>query len=77
MRCLIKSIFDGIEKTQGKDAAVQAIAIKNWKDPWIIASAQGAIQAVCAFRVAERAVPVDVEENHFDWVRKHFKDNFK
>eukprot|EP00973_Karenia_brevis_P002107 286237-Karenia_brevis.AAC.1 len=55
MRCMIKAIFDGIEKTHGKDAAIQEIAIKNWKDPWIIASNKGAIQAVCTFQMTDRA----------------------
>eukprot|EP00973_Karenia_brevis_P078561 10906275-Karenia_brevis.AAC.1 len=67
MRCMVKTIFDGVEKIQGKEAAVQEIAIKNWKEPWIIASSKGAIQAVCTFQMTDRAVQIEVEQNHFEW----------
>eukprot|EP00973_Karenia_brevis_P051538 7158251-Karenia_brevis.AAC.1 len=77
MKCMVKTIFDGIEKTQGEEAAAQEIAIKNWKEPWIIASNKGAIQAVCTFQMTDRAVQIEVEQKHFEWVRQHFKDNFK
>eukprot|EP00973_Karenia_brevis_P037401 5157277-Karenia_brevis.AAC.1 len=77
MRCLTKSIFDCVESSKGKEIAAQTIAIKSWKDPWIVSSKQGEIQAVIMFHKTDRAVHINIAESHFDWVRKHYKDNFK
>eukprot|EP00973_Karenia_brevis_P032348 4458928-Karenia_brevis.AAC.1 len=40
MRCLTKSIFDCVESSKGKVLAAETIAIKSWKDPWIVSSKQ-------------------------------------
>eukprot|EP00973_Karenia_brevis_P003717 513930-Karenia_brevis.AAC.1 len=45
MKCMAKTIFDSIEGVLGQKAAAQEIAIKNWKEPWMIANSKGAIQA--------------------------------
>eukprot|EP00973_Karenia_brevis_P005953 810090-Karenia_brevis.AAC.1 len=45
MRCLTKTIFDSVESTKGKEQAAEAIAIKSWKEPWIVSSKRGEIQA--------------------------------
>eukprot|EP00973_Karenia_brevis_P044317 6139062-Karenia_brevis.AAC.1 len=55
MRCLTKSIFDCVESSKGKVLSAETIAIKSWKDPWIVSRKQGEIQAVIMFHMPDRA----------------------
>eukprot|EP00973_Karenia_brevis_P065189 9051422-Karenia_brevis.AAC.1 len=77
MRCLTKTIYDSVESSKGQEQAADAIAIKSWKEPWIVSSKKGEIQADIMFHMTDRAVHININEPHFDWVRKHYKDNFK